>query len=619
MNINIKKYKKNPLTVLLSILLPLGGLGGLLTSCSDFFDQDSSYIIDAEKDHLNNATDTIYSLTGILNKVQGIGDRTVLLGEARGDLVTVTEATPADLRAVANFTIDDDNMYNNPLDYYAIINNCNYFIAKANTELKNNRNQYIFRKEYTEVKAIRAWTYLQLVITYGRVPFVTEPIMTKEESEKSYPMYDIKQVCNYFLNEDKLPELVEKEVVDDYVNYVNEELPDYGIIKSLPASRFNFPVRLVLADLNLWAENYFEAAKYYHDYLNNRNGKNSYSPIGDYSVKWLDTNWENPPSNGWDTYIFDKSTMQSTGRNGELITIIPMDSIPSEGHYSQLRNIFNTSEQNDYKASLVPSNKLINLSESQVYCYNDHGNVTYPPKKITVEEVERSGDLRLSEAWRTRENVSNRNARGTYTSQTIYKYQTQNIIAYRRTLVYLRLAEALNRAGYPRYAFQILSSGVNTEVLQDSVIPHYRADSLKIMKNFDFPGSRLSNSGYIANSNPYSDFTVNTIGIHSRGSGFTPANEYYQMPYNPDIKDPAQQLAWQQDKVEEMIIDEGALEFAFEGHRYYDLLRVALRRNDPSWLANKIQGRNGKAPSGVSVDLTDKNNWFLHWKGRIGF
>ena len=139
------------------------------------------------------------------------------------------------------------------------------------------------------------------------------------------------------------------------------------------------------------------------------------------------------------------------------------------------------------------------------------------------------------------------------------------------------------------------------------------------MKNFDFPGSRLSNSGYIANSNPYSDFTVNTIGIHSRGSGFTPANEYYQMPYNPDIKDPAQQLAWQQDKVEEMIIDEGALEFAFEGHRYYDLLRVALRRNDPSWLANKIQGRNGKAPSGVSVDLTDKNNWFLHWKGRIGF
>ena len=112
-----------------------------LNSCSDFFEQDSTYIVNADKDHLNNATDTIYSLTGILNKVQAIADRTILLGEVRGDLVTVNENTSADLRAVANFTIGDDNMYNNPLDYYAIINNCNYFIAKADIELKNNRKQ----------------------------------------------------------------------------------------------------------------------------------------------------------------------------------------------------------------------------------------------------------------------------------------------------------------------------------------------------------------------------------------------------------------------------------------------------------------------------------------------
>ena len=603
---NIKKYKKNPLTVLLSILLPLGGLGGLLTSCSDFFEQDSTYIIDAEKDHLNNATDTIYSLTGILNKVQAIADRTILLGEARGDLMTVTDATPADLRAVANFTIGDDNMYNNPLDYYAIINNCNYFIAKADTELKNNRNQFIFKKEYAEVKAIRAWTYLQLVTTYGRVPFVTEPIMTKEESERSYPMYDIKQVCNYFINEDNLQDLVD------------DEMPDYGNIKSLPSKNFLFPVRLVLADLYLWAENYYEAAKYYHDFIINRNGKNGIYPTTAYSVRWLDTDWDNP-NETWELYTFRSSVEESTASDNELITMIPMDSIPSEGHYSQLRNIFNSTTQNDYKVSLVPSNKIINLSESQVYCYNDQGNVTYP---TTTKVKEMTGDLRLSQAWETEKNVS-KSTGGTYDYQYIYKYQTKHVHVYRRTLVYLRLAEALNRAGYPRYAFQILSSGVNTEVLQDSIIPHYRADSLKIMEDFNFPGTRLSNyaNAYVANSSPYrdGDMEVNTIGIHSRGSGFTPANEYYQMPYNPNITDPAEQLAWQQDKVEEMIIDEEALEFAFEGYRFYDLLRVALRRNDPAWLEKKIQGRNGNAPSGVSVDLKDQNNWFLRWKGRIGF
>ena len=614
MNINIKKYRKNSLTALLSILLPLGGLGGLLSSCSDFFDQDSTYIIDAEKDHLNNATDTIYSLTGILNKVQAIADRTILLGEARGDLVTVTDVTPADLRAVANFNIGDDNMYNNPLDYYAIINNCNYFIAKADIELKNSRNQFIFKKEYAEVKAIRAWTYLQLVTTYGRVPFVTEPIMTKEESDRSYPMYDIKQVCNYFLNEDNLKSLVEEGV--------EEELPNYDKIKNIPSKNFMFPVRLVIADLNLWAENYEEAAKYYHDYIMYRNGRNSIYPTTDYAAEWSSIElWgytnihvsEDP----WATMSFGPEIEMSTAIDNELITMIPMDSIPSEGHYSQLRNIFNASSQNNYQPSLVPSNKIVNLSESQVYCYNDLGDTRYAPKTF---KYHMNGDLRLSRIWEVDQSYVT--VDGTrYPIQEIKKHSTKHVHVYRRTLVYLRLAEALNRAGYPRYAFQILSSGVNTDVLQDSIIPHYRADSIKIMDNFNFPGTRLSSltSGYVANSNPYSRFEVNTIGIHSRGCGFTPANEYYQMPYNPEIKDSLQQIAWQQEKVEEMIMDEEALEFAFEGYRYYDLLRVALRRNDPTWLANKIHGRNGKSPSGVSADLTDQRNWFLHWKGRIGY
>ena len=582
-----------------------------LNSCSDFFDQDSTYIIDAKKDHLNNATDTIYSLTGILNKVQAIADRTILLGEARGDLVTVTDATPADLRAVANFSIDDDNKYNNPLDYYAIINNCNYFIAKADTALKNNRNQFIFKNEYAEVKAIRAWTYLQLVTTYGRVPFVTEPIMTKEESERSYPMYDIKQVCNYFLNEDNLKSLVN----DDLSDY--DKLPDYGIIKSLPSRNFFFPIRLVIGDLNLWAENYKEAAKYYHDFIIYRNGRNGIYPTQVDVVEWMDTQW-NGYRKTWPKIFTDTET--SSARDNELITMIPMDSIPSEGNYSELRNVFNTNAQNNYQASLVPSVKIQKLSDDQKYCFNDLGNVTYAPSNIYGNK-KMTGDLRLSQIWTSTENYHNPTTGGTYTYQYIDKYSTKHVHIYRRTLVYLRLAEALNRAGYPRYAFQILSSGVNTEVLQDSVIPHYRADSLIIMRDYNFPGTRQSDpaNAYVANSSPYRDFDVNTIGIHSRGCGFTPANEYYQMPYNSKITDPQQQLAWQQDQVEEMIMDEEALEFAFEGYRFYDLLRVALRRNDPTWLANKIQGRNGNAPSGITVNLTDQNNWFLHWKGRIGF
>ena len=357
-----------------------------LNSCSDFFEQDSTYIVNADKDHLNNATDTIYSLTGILNKVQAIADRTILLGEVRGDLVTVNENTSADLRAVANFTIDDNNQYNNPLDYYAIINNCNYFISKADIELRNSRSQFIFKKEYAEVKAIRAWTYLQLVTTYGRVPFVTEPIMTKEESERTYPMYDIKQVCDYFLNE------------DDLLSLVDEELPNYDKIKGIPSKNFMFPVRLVIADLYLWSEQYSNAAKFYVDFLNNRNGKNTIYPTTGDAAEWYSPeHWSLTNAvvsdDPWLENSFNTDIEQSTGVNNELITMIPMDSIPSEGHYSQLRNIFNTNSQNNYKASLEPSKKIIDLSAAQVYCYNYKGDITYVPKNL---ENYKSGDLRLS-------------------------------------------------------------------------------------------------------------------------------------------------------------------------------------------------------------------------------
>ena len=147
------------------------------TACSDFLDQESDQVIYADKDHLNNATDTLWSMAGIMNKMQVIADRTILLGEMRGDLVDITNNASADLRDVAFFNIGDDNVYNSPRDYYAVINNCNYFIANADTALRNNRNEYVFMKEYAAVKAFRAWTYLQMVLNYGSVPFVTEPIM----------------------------------------------------------------------------------------------------------------------------------------------------------------------------------------------------------------------------------------------------------------------------------------------------------------------------------------------------------------------------------------------------------------------------------------------------------
>lgn len=571
------------------------------SSCSDFLDQESDHVIYADKSHLNNATDTVYSLIGIMNKMQAIADRTILLGEVRGDLIDINDHTSSDLRDVALFNIGSENKYNNPRDYYAIINNCNYFIAKADTALKNNRNELIFMKEYAAVKAFRAWTYLQLALNYGQVPFFTEPILTKAAADYDYPKKNIQDICQFFIN--------------DIAPFADIETPSYGTIRSNDSKLFYFPIYILLGDLNLWAGNYKEAALNYYNYISKRNGTNVAYPIGTNGVRWskTDSHWRSW-SDGWSLNSF---RVESNSRNAELITMIPGDSIPSEGNYSELRNLFNSTEANEYQVSLKPSQSIIDLSAAQVYCHLSSGNdVVYAPKGLSDN---RTGDLRLSSVWSSYDNVSvsiNGSIREIPDYSSIEKFSTRNVHIYRRTMVYLRMAEALNRAGYPRFAFEILKNGVNNSSIEANVIPYYTADSTWI-RQFNFP-----NNDYVLESRSGQQ-SENTMGIHSHGSGYTFLNDYYVMPDDTLITDSLMRRDYQIEKVEDLIMDEEALEFAFEGHRFYDLMRIALRRNDPSYLANRVYQRRGAGQESVMKglirrDLNDTRSWYLNWNNKIG-
>lgn len=578
------------------IYVILGILTLGVSSCSDFFDQDSDHVTFADDKNINEPGDTIYSLTGILQQLQALGDRTVLLGEARGDLVSVTNAASSDLRDLANFNVGDDNQYNSPKDYYAVINNCNFYIAKCDTAIKDSRNNYIFMREYAAVKAIRAWTYLQLAINYGHVPFVTAPILTKEQSDATYPTKDIQGICEYFLK--------------DLAPLANVERPRLGTIGTYDSRFLYFPINIVMGDLNLWSGHYADAALCYYRYITTANGNNSYFPIGVDMVQWTNSNWTSVSAFG---EIRSVSETWSSGR--ELITMIPGDSLPSQGNYSQLRNIFNSSETNNYEVSLTPSKSLIDLSNSQSNnILTSEGDVIYTPSGLSEN---RSGDLRLITVWSSQNNLRVGSKRVDY--QHISKFSSRNIHIYRKAMIYLRLAEALNRAGYPHFAYQILARGVNNSVISEYVLPYCKtASDSAFVEQFNFPNT--ATTGYLVFDIRNTDSPVNTIGIHSRGSGWACYDKNYQMPDDSTLTDETARKNYQIEKVEDMIVDENALECCFEGTRYYDLLRVALRRNDPTYIAKKLKNRNGSGnDSGITKSLSDWKDFFLSWQGKIGY
>ena len=182
--------------------------------------------------------------------------------------------------------------------------------------------------------------------------------------------------------------------------------------------------------------------------------------------------------------------------------------------------------------------------------------------------------------------------------QTILMQQQvprMSIVTYTRSMLFLRYAEALNRAGYPQSAMVILKHGI----CRDNLIEY--VDSVE-----------LQAAGTLVEFDPNVYLQQDVKGIHSFGSGESDCNKYYVLPM------PADSLATRQDTidyqiplVEDMIIDEMALEFAFEGHRLHDLMRVAMRRGDNAYLADPISKRDGEVDEALRAKLMNEQNWYL--------
>ena len=624
---------------------------GFLGSCEDMLEPTSDYVIYENGSHLTTPADTATSLIGIIYKLQAIGDRTNLLGEVRGDLVTLTTQANADLRALANFEVTDENRYNSPRDYYAVINNCNYYLAYADTAAYDNRGNQIFAKEMAQVRSIRAWAYLQLALNYGKVPFYTEPLLTEQDADDVSldvkDRKDIEAICDYFIN--------------DLKPYSNTPWPALHTVGSVFMANCYFPVDMVLGDLYLWKAScqgtdagrayYREAAKCYFRWIMDTPnvGDGMQKPIyyfsNLYSSYWQEYSSSTGTSYGW-SYSIPGQSPSIYGT--ETFTIIPMDSAASQGYYSEVQTLYNSST-NDNGAyitstnySITPSLHMQEISRAQSYSFLDKNNRPIDAIPELIEENRLlEGDLRLAAQWRSRTfNTTTGGTADKFTMQNIYKVNQRNIGIYRESDVWLRLAEALNNGGFPRMAYAILATGISKEVVDDSVSVYCNDADMAFLNELNTTNNYFNTfktrNGRLGEEGGSATDSYNTVGVHSRGCGYAELDPDYAYPMVDSLdkdgnringytgqsrKDWAYlNLAAEQARVDSMIINENALETCFEGKRFYDLIRFAKRYHNNAWVADPVSKREGKENRDGALynKLMLENNWFLNWKGQIG-
>lgn len=614
---NITKY-------LIACSLFCGGAAAL-TACEDMFETDSDrQIFDPS---LDEKTDSMFYTLGIMKGLQMLADQYVMTGEMRGDLTATNQYTETDLRQLANFTADASNKYDSAYVYYRVINNCNYFIAHRDTSLRTGSRQVAI-PEYAEALAVRAWAYLQLAKNYGSVPFFTDPLVSIGQANSQHETKDLQGICDALT-----PELI---------RFSGTQVPTYGNLsagvlnssdsenpqeKSVVSSRIMIPVDVILGDLFLETHQYEQAARYYFNYLRTNQWviRQAWT---DPSESWIRTILKDKMPSAFSMTVsgFQWSQIFSITSTNDIITYIPLAANRLRGVVTELPRYFGYDFYSTTGGSATSNTRYLverQIDASQAYYdLNNAQEYYYTPTAAmggsTIVRVADFGDLRrFYTMYPVNKNDSS--------FAVMRKFNSANVPIYRTATVYLRLAEALNRMGYPDAAFAILKDGLNDDLISYTA----RGDSTDLELGRYIQPETVEMLRTVV---PFLSAENSTIfeenwGIHSRGTYYT-QGAFSPYQYDAIVGRKLAELtaagypvgttkADTINAVEDLICDEMALELAFEGNRFGDLTRLARHKNQAGlyqgnfgsvWLAAKLAYKH------PAVSLLDEKNWYLPFK-----
>lgn len=614
----------------------------LFSSCDDMLNVDSNRV-EYEFDDWE-LSDSVYSVLGILKAVQNVGDRQILINELRADLVAVNEAKAVvDVQELSRSEFNlETNKYLDVKDYYAIINNCNIYLARVDTTLEKN-NVKLMLPEYVAVKSVRAWTYLQLVINYNNVPYFTEPILTHSDAEAvmNQPMLTRDEVVNKLIA-DILP----------YENPSVYPMPAWGtsgkVLKfgygtngtDVETKQLFVPIRMLLGELYLWKGDYKNAARFFYSQIA---GTGTNETAKKYSDRGHKASYGSEGGKSFNnSYLGMFAAKTYSNNSANFFTIIPFANTDLDGTTSDLAAVFSPHGEVG-AAQVVASPGIQSLSERQVYCFlKDPEDKKEDPEYSQFYEY--PGDLRLK--------ATTYSQRGTDEAKTEYKniigkfnfedgslgmdaeftsnIKTTFLILQRKELAYLRFAEALvglartdEYEGAMELAMTVLKVGVKSNyrllknpVYAERVKVDADGDTLYnyIIENKDTVDILPRMEKYLASCTDSivynftaAEFETNE-GIHSRGSGYSERNEYYALNDTciarylgvTEVENKVETILrpiTREDSLNymaDLVLDELALELAWEGTRFGDLIRFAKAMGDNDVLAKRIAGRAHK-------------------------
>ena len=648
----------------------------LFSSCEDILKVDSNRVEYEFDDWTLN--DSVYSVLGILKAVQGVGDRQVLINELRADLVSINEAKAViDIQELSRSVFNlNTNKYLDVKDYYAIINNCNIYLARVDTTLEKN-NIKLMLPEYVAVKSVRAWTYLQLAINYNNVPYFTDPILTHSAAEEvmNKPMLTRNEIINKLIA-DIMP----------YENPAAYPMPawdkDGKVLKfgygdngtEVETKRLFVPIRMLLGELYLWKGDYKNAARFYYSQIVGSGTNETEKKYTDYGHKASYSGEGGKNMNNGFIGLFAAKSFDSNSSN--IFTIIPFANSDLHGTTSELAAIFSPPGEVG-AAQVVASPGIQSLSKRQIYRYYE-GEDPKAPKVVEYSHFyEYPGDLRIkattySQRGNDEAKTEYKNIIGKFNfeegnigleSEFTSKIRTTFIILQRKEHAYLRFAEALiglEREGYKgamELAMIVLKEGVKSSyqllknpVYAERVKLNADGDTLYnyIIENKDTIDIQPRMEKYLASctdSLRYSfaaeDFRDNK-GIHSRGSGDSERNIYYALTDTciarylglTEVEDKIETIKrpiTYQDSlnyIADLVIDELALEFAWEGTRFGDLIRFAKAMDDNDVLAKRVAGRafdndvtyrsaEFQLDAELYAKMLNEANWYLPLPGDV--